>query len=71
MARARSIMPVMVPLFVMSFRHADELAAAMESRCWRGGKGRTVRRKLAFGKIDAIFSLAVLLVLSVSLWLGN
>lgn len=70
-ARARGIMPVMVPLFVMSFRHADELAAAMESRCWRGGKGRTVRRKLAFGGSDAVFGLAVLAVLAVSLWLGR
>lgn len=71
MARARSIMPVLVPLFVMSFRHADELAAAMESRCWRGGKGRTVRRKLAFGAGDAVFLLAVLAVLALSLWLGR
>lgn len=70
-ARARSIMPVMVPLFVMSFRHADELAAAMESRCWRGGKGRTVRRKLAFGTSDAVFGLAVFVVMAVSLWLGR
>lgn len=70
-ARARSIMPVLVPLFVMSFRHADELAAAMESRCWRGGRGRTVRRKLAFGGSDAVFGLLVLAVLVASLWLGR
>ncbi|MHB9112061.1 MAG: energy-coupling factor transporter transmembrane component T family protein [Thermoleophilia bacterium] len=70
-ARARSIMPVLVPLFVMSFRHADELAAAMESRCWRGGRGRTVRRKLAMGGGDAVFGLAVLAVLAASLWLGR
>ncbi|MDO8736564.1 MAG: energy-coupling factor transporter transmembrane component T [Thermoleophilia bacterium] len=70
-SRAKSIMPVMVPLFVMSFRHADELAAAMESRCWRGGKGRTVRRKLAYGANDAVFGLAVLVVLVISLLLGR
>ncbi|MHB8792663.1 MAG: energy-coupling factor transporter transmembrane component T family protein [Thermoleophilia bacterium] len=70
-ARARGIMPVLVPLFVMSFRHADELAAAMESRCWRGGKGRTLRRKLALGGSDAVFGLAVLTMLAASLWLGK
>ncbi len=69
--RARGILPVMVPLFVMSFRHADELAAAMESRCWRGGRGRTIRRKLSFGKEDALFSLAVVALLAASVLLGS
>jgi energy-coupling factor transport system permease protein len=40
-ARARAYMPVLVPLFVNLFRRADELAIAMESRCYRGGEGRT------------------------------
>ena len=70
-ARARGILPVMVPLFVMSFRHADELAAAMESRCWRGGRGRTIRRKLAFGSQDALFSLAVIILLFASILIGR
>jgi len=71
LVRARGIMPVLVPLFVMSFRHADELALAMESRCWRGGRGRTIRRKLAFSKKDAVFATAVLAVLAASLWIGR
>jgi len=40
-ARARAYVPVLVPLFVNLFRRADELAIAMESRCYRGGLGRT------------------------------
>lgn len=61
--RARNMFPVLIPLFVMSFRHADELAMAMESRCWRGGRGRTVRRRLKFGWRDATFTLAFILLL--------
>ncbi|MHB8858237.1 MAG: energy-coupling factor transporter transmembrane component T family protein [Thermoleophilia bacterium] len=71
LARARGILPVLIPLFVTSFRHADELAVAMESRCWRGGRGRTVRRKLAFGRGDALFGLALAALLAVSLWIGR
>jgi energy-coupling factor transport system permease protein len=39
--RAKSLVPILVPLFVSSFRRADELALAMDSRCYKGGKGRT------------------------------
>ena len=41
MDRARSLIPVLIPLFVSAFRRADELAVAMECRCYRGGEGRT------------------------------
>lgn len=40
-ARAKSLIPILVPLFVSAFRIAQELAMAMEARCYRGGKGRT------------------------------
>ena len=39
--RAKNLVPLLVPLFISAFRRADELALAMESRCYRGGKGRT------------------------------
>ncbi len=39
--RAKNLIPILVPLFISSFRRADELAMAMESRCYRGGEGRT------------------------------
>lgn len=61
--RGRGLMPVLIPLFLISFRHADELAQAMESRCWRGGAGRTVRRRLKFGRLDAILAALVAVVL--------
>jgi len=50
--RAKSFVPVLVPLFVSAFRRADELATAMEARCYRGGKGRTRLRDLAFTGAD-------------------
>ena len=44
--RAKALLPLLVPLFVSSFRRADELAVAMESRCYHGGEGRTRMKKL-------------------------
>ncbi|HRX59437.1 MAG TPA: energy-coupling factor transporter transmembrane component T, partial [Eubacteriales bacterium] len=44
--RAKSMIPILVPLFVSAFRRADELAMAMESRCYHGGEGRTRMREL-------------------------
>lgn len=50
--RVRSFVPVLVPLFVSAFKRADELAEAMESRCYRGGDGRTRLRSIRFTAID-------------------
>ncbi len=44
--RAKALLPLLVPLFVSSFRRADELAVAMESRCYHGGEGRTRMKQL-------------------------
>ena len=44
--RAKSLIPILVPLFISSFRRADELAMAMEARCYRGGEGRTRMKQL-------------------------
>ena len=46
MDRAKALLPVLVPLFVSAFRRADELAVAMESRCYHGGEGRTRMKQL-------------------------
>ncbi len=51
--RAKSFVPVLVPLFVSAFRRADELATAMEARCYRGGTGRTRLRQLVFTQADS------------------
>ena len=56
--RAKSMIPLLIPLFVSSFRRADDLALAMESRCYRGGEGITRMRELKCTKIDIIILLA-------------
>mgnify|MGYP002523140267 FL=1 len=52
--RAKALLPVMVPLFVSAFRRADELAVAMESRCYHGGEGRTRMKQPHFAPRDFI-----------------
>ena len=59
MQRARALIPILIPLFVSSFRRADELALAMECRCYRGGEGRTRMKQLHMGPLDAAASGAV------------
>lgn len=52
--RAKSLIPLLVPLFISSFRRADELSMAMESRCYRGGTGRTRMKELKFSERDVV-----------------
>lgn len=51
-ARARAMVPILVPLFVSAFRRADELAMAMEARCYHGGRHRTRMKVLHVGRAD-------------------
>jgi len=67
--RARSLIPVLVPLTVGAFRRADELAEAMESRGYRGGEGRTRYRELRFRARDALALAVVVLILLVGVLL--
>lgn len=53
--RAKSLIPILIPLFVSSFKRAEELAVAMESRCYRGDKNRTKLVKLQFRGVDVAF----------------
>ena len=50
--KAKALIPVLIPLFVSSFRHADELALAMECRCYHGGDGRTKMKQLKLKLLD-------------------
>ncbi len=50
--RAKSMIPLLVPLFVSAFRRANDLALAMEARCYRGGEGRTKMKPLRYQGID-------------------
>ena len=52
--RIKALLPILIPLFVSAFRRADELALAMESRCYHGGEGRTRMRQLHMGHVDVI-----------------
>ncbi len=50
--RAKAMVPILVPLFISAFKRANELATAMECRCYRGGEGRTRLRQLRFTRLD-------------------
>lgn len=52
MDRAKALIPILVPLFISAFRRADELATAMECRCYQGGEGRTKMKLLRFSRVD-------------------
>ena len=60
--RVKALIPVLIPLFVSAFRRADELAMAMECRCYRGGEGRTRLKKLEITKADIAKTVLCLLV---------
>ncbi len=70
MQRAKALIPILVPLFVSAFRRADELAVAMECRCYRGGEGRTRMTVLRATAADVI-ALCVMVVFAVVLVLIN
>ncbi|MGE4283268.1 MAG: energy-coupling factor transporter transmembrane protein EcfT [Clostridia bacterium] len=66
--RAKGLVPLLVPLFISAFRRADELAIAMESRCYRGGDQRTRMKQLKLYNRDFI-AIAVVIILMVVLFL--
>ena len=57
--KAKSMLPLLVPLFVSAFRRANDLAMAMEARCYRGGEGRTKMKPLCYHQRDGLAYLAV------------
>ena len=63
--RAKALIPLLVPLFVSSFKRADELATAMECRCYRGDKNRTKLVKLSYKVVDFIWMFAGALFLGI------
>jgi energy-coupling factor transport system permease protein len=67
----QALLPIMVPLFVLSFRRADDLAVAMTSRGYRGGQGRTRYRELRFDRLDAVAALLLAAWLMVALTAGR
>ena len=58
------MVPLLVPLFVSSFRRADELATAMECRCYHGGQGRTKLHQLHYHSRDAVAVICCVILFS-------
>ena len=69
--RAKALIPILIPLFVSSFRRADELALAMECRCYHGGEGRTRMKQLIYQSRDfyalglSLLVLALVIVMNI------
>ena len=68
MERVKALVPILVPLFISAFRRADELATAMECRCYQGGEGRTKMKLLRYHRSDFYgFGIMILLIVLVYL----
>lgn len=63
--RAKHLIPILIPLFISAFRIAQDMAMAMEARCYRGGDNRTRMNGMKMGKIDVVAVLILLLFLGV------
>ena len=61
--KAKNMIPLLIPLFVSAFRRADDLAMAMEARCYNGGDGRTKMKPLRYNKTDHIAYVILLVFL--------
>ena len=71
MRRAKALIPLLVPLFISAFRRADELAVAMECRCYHGGEGRTRLRQLKYTAADRAVIVLFLVMVVVTGVLGH
>ncbi len=69
--KARSFLPLLIPIFISAFKRAEDLALAMEARCYRGGYGRTRLKKLKYGKNDMIASTLIVIALALSIVLDR
>ncbi|MBN1541262.1 energy-coupling factor transporter transmembrane protein EcfT [candidate division KSB1 bacterium] len=66
--RIRSVIPLVLPLFISAFRRADDLALAMDARCYAGGEGRTSFKILRFRTPDGVALVLILVVLTAVIW---
>ncbi len=64
-------MPLLVPLFISAFRRANDLAMAMEARCYRGGEGRTKMKPLIYKKHDYLAYVCIVIYLVLSIGVGR
>ena len=68
--RSKALIPILIPLFVSAFRRADELALAMECRCYRGDEGRTRMKQLKYRYYDFISAAVVALMLGAVIYVN-
>ncbi|MFP4697092.1 MAG: energy-coupling factor transporter transmembrane component T family protein [Eubacteriales bacterium] len=68
--KAKSLIPLLVPLFISAFRRADDLAVAMEARCYRGGEGRTKLKQLRYNTRDMIGYMILFLYLAIIIFIN-
>jgi energy-coupling factor transport system permease protein len=69
--KAKAMVPLLVPLFISAFRRANDLAMAMEARCYRGGEGRTKMKPLIYKRRDYAAYLVLLIYMVVSITAGR
>ncbi len=69
--RAKAMVPILVPLFVSAFRRANDLAMAMEARCYRGGEGRTKMKPLHYRRQDYEAYVTVVVYVVGVVWIGR
>lgn len=69
--KAKAMIPILVPLFVSAFRRANDLAMAMEARCYRGGEGRTKMKPLVYERKDYIAYAIIIVYLVVAVIIGR
>ena len=69
--KAKSMVPLLVPLFISAFRRANDLAMAMEARCYQGGEGRTKMKPLIYKKRDVIAYVIVVVFFAVCILVGR
>lgn len=66
--RLKSVVPLLIPLFISAFKRAEELATAMEARGYQGGEGRTKYRQLSWGAIDTM-ALIIFVIVAAALFI--
>ena len=69
--KAKAMVPILVPLFVSAFRRANDLAMAMEARCYRGGEGRTKMKPLVYKKNDYVAYLITIIYVVAAVAIGR
>ena len=71
MERVKALVPILVPLFISAFRRADELATAMECRCYQGGEGRSKMTQMHYMKRDFYAYFVGILLIAATMTLGS